>query len=102
MLHGEIKVNRNEIGTWEASRCAMTDVPGEYAYKCTVIYTGTAGYKERRRFFVRHKFTDGALALVGKVVLESAKQMQLPRVGDQTAWLDFCEAHKLNHYSTLD
>lgn len=101
-LHGDLMVNYNKIGRWEAVRKGSTGVNGEFIYRCLVNFTDMKGYENSRRFYVRHMFADGALVLAGKVMLESAVQMRLPEVSDSTAWINFSEAHNINHYALLD
>ena len=95
-LHGEIKVNHHEIGHWSAQRCgAMPN--GDFIYRCTVETTDLAGYTHKRRFFVHHPYSDGALALTGLVMLESVKQMNQPERSDSHAMMDFCDMHHIDY-----
>lgn len=101
-LHGDLMVNYNKIGRWEAVRKGSTGVDGEFIYRCLVKYMDMKGYEANRVFYVRHIFADGALALAGKVMIESAQQMKFPEVSESTAWINFTEAHNINYYALLD
>lgn len=94
-LHGEIKINYNEIAKWEAVRAGTMGKDSVYIYRCTVNYTDMRGYSHRRRFFVAHNFFDGAVALAGKVMVEFTQQLRYPEVSDSTAALNFFDAHHM-------
>lgn len=90
-LHGEIKVNGNEIGKWEAVRVGKAD--DDFIYRCRVEYTNTSGYGYLRVFFVRHNYNDGALLLTSRVTERAAFEMGQRQMSETVAWDNFCDAH---------
>lgn len=70
MLHGEIKVNGDEVGDWSAIRREKNVVAQdfEHTYDCRV--TIQRSYKVRE-FTVKHRYGDGAAALAQKVLSQA-------------------------------
>ena len=68
-LHGDIRVNHQLVGWWEATR-THTSADGYHTYEYTV--TGSKGGPQRGE--VRHQFTDGAVTLAGLVLAAAAEQ----------------------------
>lgn len=81
MLHGEIKVNHNEIAAWRAVR--KENVGGDnHVYKCTVAYRDMQGYLQEANFSVTHAFHEGALVLTSKVMAEAAVPGRMKRLSE--------------------
>jgi hypothetical protein len=84
-LHGEIKVNGQTIGTWEAVRqpyCGGDEPLAEsmVVYACVVSQSSTLEGNPAilEKFEVRHRFGDGALALAS-LVLQAASALSIER-----------------------
>ena len=78
MLHGEIKVNHNEIANWRAVRVgAHIDddgkaIPGWYIYRCRVKGYDIKGYPyDTGPFLIYHKFDEGSNMLAAKVLFRT-------------------------------
>lgn len=99
-LHGEIKVNHHVIGTWSAQRAGTTG-QGDYVYRVKFEYTDMAGYTTNRTWFTRHKFSDGAVALTGQVMVEFGYYAMQPQHSEPVLWHEFCANHNLNPVSDL-
>jgi hypothetical protein len=70
MLHGDIKVNDKPIGHWSARR--LRRFPAEVnEYECEVEINGWS-----REFHVSHRFSNGALALVTKVLVQADMELR--------------------------
>jgi hypothetical protein len=72
-LHGQIMVNTEVIGAWSARRMTMLPDPdGTAPYECYV--TMYADDPPRvTAFEMRHRYDDGALVLVSKVIAEAIR-----------------------------
>lgn len=65
-LHGEIKVNHQVLGWWEAVRGNPVDlIENTFVYLCTVAIEG----REPHKFVLVHPVEDGALGLASKVLM---------------------------------
>lgn len=89
MLHGEIKVNHNEIGRWTAVRKERYFGDGEdqfyesdyFKYECHMDYRNGAGYPMEAAFTVVHRFGDGAVLLASKVLLQGMGKLKVKPIG---------------------
>lgn len=86
MLHGEIKVNHNEIAKWKAVRKERVFPQPEssmtfFRYECTLEYRNTAGYPMEAAFDVVHKYGDGAVLLAQKVLLQGYVKLKVKPMG---------------------
>lgn len=68
-LHGPLAITNRDggntiVGYWSARRTSdITHPDAEHEYECEVTYQGTTD-----SFVVRHRYSDGALALAAKVL----------------------------------
>lgn len=69
-LHGNIQVNFNTIGTWEAVNTGPAqDDPDITVYRCKIDYRDIKGYpRQIGPYLVFHNYGDGALALASQVI----------------------------------
>lgn len=83
MLHGEIKVNEIVIGEWTAEReePVALDV---HMYACTVKYRNLAGYPLRADFRVKHRHSNGAVALAAHILSEANYYLKPERMKDES------------------
>ena len=88
MLHGEIKVNDYTIGDWEAARWAILD--NDFVYQCKIELDAI-----ERTFYVRHHYSDGTAALVGKVMLGGFRALKEPARDLEYALHLFCERNNI-------
>lgn len=101
-LHGELKVNYNEIGKWSAVRAGRAE-DGDFIYRCRIEYRDEKGYPLERLFFIKHAYGDGAVALTAKVMLKADERLKSNELwGEASAWAELCDEHDLNPYSLLD
>jgi hypothetical protein len=70
-LHGLIQVNDQPIGAWSAVRVAE-GADGIYRYRCEV----QVNHGIPRRFYVLHRYSDGAVALAAKVLTAASPAPQ--------------------------
>lgn len=76
-LHGEVKVNHNEIATWEAVQIGLVEGSNpkykKYCYRCHVEYRDIRGYlRKTGPFLIHHYYDDNALILASKVLDQAA------------------------------
>lgn len=62
-LHGDIRVNGESIGFWDATRVVDDVNPGVHEYRASVVIRGL-GVVAR----VTHRYDDGPAALASKVL----------------------------------
>lgn len=74
MLHGNIEVNHNVIGTWRAVRKEAV-APNVHRYECKVGYRNIDGYPMQAKFDVEHTYGDGALILASRVLAEAPEHL---------------------------
>ena len=81
MLHGEIKVNDIVVGDWTAVRAEQVALD-VHMYDCTVKYRNLAGYPLRGDFRVRHRYSNGAVALSAHILSEAGYHLKPVRMSD--------------------
>lgn len=70
-LHGTIEINNKRIGLWQARRTQpLLDDDAENDYECEVTWRAFDQPATRETFSVRHRYSDGAIALAVKVLSE--------------------------------
>lgn len=75
-LHGPLMVTGESIAYWDAQRTEPLRGHDEFhEYVCVIYYVSPAGRPTavRYRFPVRHRYSDGALALASKVLAKAAE-----------------------------
>lgn len=85
MLHGEIKVNDNEIARWRAVRKEElfnhSEAGQTFLYECHLEYRNRAGYPMEAAFVIAHTFSDGAIFLAQKVLLQGMGKLRVKPMG---------------------
>lgn len=72
MLHGEIKVNGAEIGSWEARRLMpLMEGVQDYEYAASMTMDGAIVWSG----VVRHRYSAGAVSLAAKIMLNALVEM---------------------------
>ncbi len=75
MLNGEIKVNNEVIGVWEAKRLdAITS--RVCTYRCMVRMYTNSHSPGVYRFNITHRTVEGALSLASKVLSQAAPMLR--------------------------
>jgi hypothetical protein len=76
-LHGEIKINGQVIGAWQARRLeTLIDETQVSTYECSVDYVGRGGQMTQERFELRHRYSEGAISLASQVLAHADRQAQ--------------------------
>lgn len=86
MLHGDIKVNNQVIGEWQAIRMSA-DLRDFNDYECRMTYRNMAGYPMEACWMLRqHAANNGAVALTARILMEGMTHLRTKPVReDQSA-----------------
>lgn len=77
MLHGDIKVNGNVIGEWQAVRTSP-DLRDDNEYDCRMTYRNLAGYPMEAAWRITdHHYKAGAAALAARVIAEGMERLRV-------------------------
>lgn len=83
MLHGDIKVNDHVIGSWRAVNETVHNGPDAVnTYRVTVAYTNIRNFHQVAKFYVMHRYGDGALILASKILAEAPNHLRAPTLDD--------------------
>lgn len=83
MLHGNIEVNGQKVGYWEAQR-GETVMRDTHRYNCEVYYRNGEGHPLHSKFVVVHNEKMGAMWLAHQVIGTGVKTLKgYPPGGDK-------------------
>lgn len=81
-MHGTIRVNAEVIATWSARRLVYPPQE-ENEYEVAITYTDEHGAVHSESGVLLHRFDDGPLVLVQRVMEWADKQVRLPAVRER-------------------